>query len=201
MSSLANGFILPPLSAPYGAFEPVLDRLTLETHHRYIYGAAAERLYGETRLRPLLSSETEMPFTAAYSKNEDGRIYDCHRFYFNSILPPSYSGLRMPKGALLAEIQRGYGSAEGFFSAVKSAVKHIDRVGFLWALKGRWGIFLRFLPDHMTPSLSEHPLFCIDLWEHAYFLRYRERRDAYLYGFFRIINWAEIEKRYEKIKR
>ena len=59
MSSLANGFILPPLSAPYGAFEPVLDRLTLETHHRYIYGAAAERLYGETRLRPLLSSETE----------------------------------------------------------------------------------------------------------------------------------------------
>ena len=188
------------MSAPYGAFEPVLDRLTLETHHLRIYGEAAERLYREERLRHLLYSEEEMPFSAFLPRNEDGRIYDCHQFYFRGITAPSLGGVRSPKGELLSAIQRDYGSIEGFFSAVKrEALK--SGVGFLWALKGRRGIGLRFLEGHGVPLGPEIPLFCLDLWEHAYFLRYRERRDAYVYGFFRIINWVEVEKRYQKSKR
>ena len=113
---------------------------------------------------------------------------------------PSFGGMRSPKGELLLALQRDYGSLEGFFSAVKKeALK--GGIGFLWALKGRRGITLRFLENHAVPLGPEEPLFCMDLWEHAYFLRYRERRDAYVYGFFRIINWVEIEKRYQKSKR
>lgn len=198
MSAWEQTYRVKPLLAPYGAFEPVLDRLTLETHHLGIYGAVAARLYEEEKFRPLLLSGEEMPFCAVDPRNESGQIYDCHRFYFNAIAPPAQSGLRMPKGELLLALKRDYGGMEGFFSAVKSAVLQINRVGFLWALKGRRGIALRFLENHKTPPRTEQPLFCMDLWEHAYFLRYRERKDAYVYGFFRILNWVEIEKRYQR---
>ncbi len=201
MSAWEENYRVKPLTAPYGAFEPVIDRLTLETHHLGIYGGVAKSLYREERLRPFLLAEEEMPFSFAAPRNENGRIYDCHRFYFNGIAPPAPSGLRMPKGDLLLALQRDYGGVEGFFSAIKNAVLQINRVGFLWVIKGRRGIHLRFLENHQPPPPSEHPILCIDLWEHAYFLRYRERRDAYVYGFFRIINWVEIEKRYQKTKR
>ena len=201
MSELAKKTEFPSLVAPCGAFEPVLDRLTLEIHHGRIYKEAFSQIARDKKYHQLLCEEEEMPFSSSSCRLEAGRVYDCHQFYFNGITPPSLLGLRLPQGKILAQIQKDFISFESFFSAVQELTQRVNEVGFLWCVYTKRGMGLRFLPDHQTPPSYERPLFCIDLWEHAYFLRYHERKDAYIYGFFRIIDWTVVQNRLEKIKK
>ena len=196
-------FVLPPLPFPYDALEPEIDAKTMHFHHDKHFATYVDNLnhllsdypaYQSWPLEQLCTNWADLPDEIRQGvRNNAGGVYN-HDLYFQMLqaLPASE-----PDGPLLAAIDRAFGDLEGLKTAMKNAALRVFGSGWVWlAANGQGGLSLLITSNQDTP-LPMFPLLCCDVWEHAYYLQYQNRRAEYFDAWWRLINWPAVSARYD----
>ncbi|MCM1187395.1 MAG: superoxide dismutase [Lachnoclostridium sp.] len=199
-------FVVRPLPYEYDALTPVLNEETLRFHHDKHYKTYVDNLnsvlsdYPELQkksLKELLLHPDEIPMPVRTAiRNNGGGVYN-HELYFNSMRSPAG---QMPEGELAEAIQRDFGSYRQWQEQMKQAAVSKFGSGWAWFLTDKDGnLSIVQTANQDIPDIGIYtPLFLVDVWEHAYYLQYQNRRADYVEGWFDLINWRKAEKRYEE---
>jgi superoxide dismutase, Fe-Mn family len=197
-------FELPTLPYAYNALEPYIDAQTVELHYSKHHATYLKNLntalekypqFFERKLEQILSDLTSLPEDVRTAvRNNGGGLYN-HNIYW-AIMGPKHGG--DPVGKLAAAINAGFGS----FAALKEQVEKagLGRFGSGWAWlskKADGALVVHSTPNQDTP-LAEglFPVIGVDVWEHAYYLKYQNRRAEYLTNWWNLVNWQEAERRF-----
>lgn len=212
-SSVCNTFALVPKHTPkelkplpyaYDALEQYIDKETMILHHDKHYKAYLDKfnnaikgypdLYGSS-LYDLLTCLDCLPSEVAKTiKNNGGGVYN-HEFFFD-IMTPSQTKV---SGNLEKSINRDFGSFNNFKDAFKKASLSAFGSGWVWLVSDESGnLSIVTTPNQDTPiTLNLKPVIGLDVWEHAYYLSYKNDRSAYIDKWFNIINWDKAEENYK----
>jgi Fe-Mn family superoxide dismutase len=193
-------FTLPDLPYDFNALEPYLDARTMEIHHGKHHQAYIDNLNKALEKAPALQGKTieqiigdlnsapEEVRTAI--RNHGGGHYN-HSLFWRAMSP---SGGGRPKGELLDYIDASFGSFEAFKEKFSQAA--ITRFGSGWgwlSLDGNGGLVVHSTPNQDTPLMEGFkPILGIDVWEHAYYLLYQNRRPEYVSSFWNVVNWEQV---------
>ncbi|MDD6209225.1 MAG: superoxide dismutase [Bacteroidales bacterium] len=189
-------FELPPLPYAENALEPIISERTLQFHHGKHHLAYVNNLNAL-----IVGTKFENDSLETIIMESDGPIFNNaaqvwnHTFYFNSLSP---KGGGQPKGKLADAINATWGSFENFQKEFNAAATSQFGSGWAWLVKdgdGKLSIVKTGNADNpMTKGLT--PILTFDVWEHAYYLDYQNRRPDYVGEMWKIINWDEVSKRY-----
>ncbi len=197
-------FEIPALPYAYDALEPFIDAQTVELHyskHHTTYlknlNTALEKYpqYFDQKLESLLSSLDSLPEDIrTVVRNNGGGVYN-HNIYW-AIMGPKRGG--EPVGKLAAAISSTFGSFASFKEQLEKA--GLGRFGSGWAWLSRkadGGLVIHSTPNQDTPLAEKlFPVLGVDVWEHAYYLKYQNRRADYLANWWNVVNWEEAERRF-----
>jgi superoxide dismutase, Fe-Mn family len=188
---------LPPLPYAYNALEPHIDEATMRLHHdkhhlAYVNGLNnAETKLAEAREKGDYALVKHWEREAAFH----GAGHFLHVIFWENM---SAQGGK-PEGALLEAIDKKFGSLEKFLAHFKAAGTAVEGSGWVILTKNRMTGELEILTAEKHQDLSQWvtmPILACDVWEHAYYLKYQNNRAAYMDAFIRVINWADVAKRY-----
>ena len=192
---------LPPLPYAFDALLPVIDELTLRTHHdkhhaAYVAGLN-KALEGLQAARMAGDMSAVKTLTRNLAFNGSGAIL--HALYWESMTP---GGAPLNGGSLKTALERDFGSFDAFTRQFLAATKDVEGSG--WGVLAHEPVSGRLLvlqaEKHQNLTVwGVQPLMVCDVWEHAYYLQYQNRRADYVDKFFTIINWKGVEKRFERI--
>ena len=200
-------FELPDLPYPYDALEPHIDAETMQIHHdahhkAYVDNANAALAGTEWADRPIeavLSAGIDaLPEDkqAAVRNNAGGHA---NHSLFWQIMSPDGGG--EPSGDLASEINDVFGSVGDLKAAINDGGVKRFGSGWTWLVWDGTGLALYSTPNQDSPWLqSDVPLLGIDVWEHAYYLKYKNKRPAYLEAWWNVVNWDEVAKRYAEAR-
>jgi superoxide dismutase, Fe-Mn family len=203
MNTLTN-FVFKPLPYSYDALEPTIDRLTLEIHfskhHKAYYDNFMNAIKGTEMesmdIMDIFKNISKYPMAV---RNNSGGYFN-HTFYWENMKP---NGGGKPMGQLSEAIDKTFGSFDEFKKQLSEAGKTRFGSGWAWLCvdKNR-NLFICSTPNQDNPlmDIAEKkgiPLLTIDVWEHAYYLKYMNKRPDYLDAIWNVINWDEVERRYE----
>jgi Fe-Mn family superoxide dismutase len=198
-------FTLPDLPYDFNALEPYIDARTMEIHHGKHHQAYIDNLNKALEKAPALQGKPieeivsnldaapEEVRTAV--RNHGGGHYN-HTLFWNVM---SGNGGGGPQGALLEKINTSFGSLDGFKEKFSQAA--ITRFGSGWgwlSLDNGGSLLVHSTPNQDTPLMEGlKPILGIDVWEHAYYLLYQNRRPEYVENFWNVINWEQVNKNLE----
>ena len=196
---------LPKLDYPYDALEPYIDARTMEIHyskHHAGYVAktnAALEGYPDLQEKPLetlLADLNQVPEAIRTAVCNNGGGVANHSLFWK-IMAPDAGGA--PQGALADAIQAAFGGFDSFRESFSSAAGGVFGSGWAWLVKdSSGGLQILTTPNQDTPlSQGLTPILNLDVWEHAYYLKYQNRRSEYIQAWWRVVNWAEVSRRYE----
>ena len=196
-------FELPQLNYEYDALEPHIDARTMEIHHSKHHNGYTNNLNVaiagtelETESIESILGSLDMKNKAV--RNNGGGFYN-HSLFWNILNP---EGKKELSGDLNESILEAFGSFENFKSAFSKAAATQFGSGWAWLCVHKGGkVEVCSTPNQDNPLMSGvscggTPILGLDVWEHAYYLNYQNRRPDYIEAFFSVINWAEVEKRY-----
>lgn len=198
---------LPKLPYDYYALEPFIDARTMELHHTkhhqtYVNKlnealAKAPELQGKS-LEELLSNLEAVPeLIRAAVRNHGGGHYN-HSLFWPSLRPSGLGGQvdALPSGEVEKTINKNFGNFEKFKEQFSAAAIGIFGSGWTWLVKDSSGtLSIMTTPNQDTPLAAEKkPVLGLDVWEHAYYLKYQNRRPEYIEAFWNIINWDFVDK-------
>lgn len=200
-----NKYELPALPYDYDALEPYIDEATMRIHHDKHHQAYADKFNIALEKHPeLLDKPLEELFKNLDDAPDDIRLavanqgggYINHNLFWPSLAPKDQSG--KPGGELLKAIERDFGSFEDFRKQMSEAAISRFGSGWAWLVKDDIGkLKVYSLLNQDTPySIGDTPLLPIDVWEHAYYLKYQNRRTEYVENIWSVINWKEVERRF-----
>jgi Fe-Mn family superoxide dismutase len=200
---------VPPLNYKYDSLEPYIDAKTMEIHHTkhhqtYANGLneALERINALTHknyITSILSDLTIVPEHVRNAINFHGGGFDNHRLFWESMKP---NGGGEPGGKLADEIKIYFGNFKQFKEKFSQASLSIQGSGWGWLVYNRTYSRLEFkaMPDQTSPwTFRLIPLLGLDVWEHAYYLKYQNRRADYIEAWWNVVNWTEIEERFLRV--
>jgi Fe-Mn family superoxide dismutase len=199
-------FELPQLPYAYDALEPHIDARTMEIHHSKHHNAYTTNLNAAIAGTDLEGKSIEdilsnLDMTKAAVRNNGGGFYNHNLFW--TVMSPNGGGL--PTGDLLAAIERDFGSFDEFKAAFAKAGATQFGSGWAWLCVKDGKLEVCGTPNQdntLMPGVGcgGFPILAMDVWEHAYYLNYQNRRPDYIEAFFNVINWAEVSKRFESAK-
>lgn len=197
---------LPVLDLEYTALEPYINARTMEIHHTKHHQAYVDNLnkaLGDDALisKPLLHLFDKAEKLTAAVRNNGGGHYN-HSFFWKLLKKNNGEN---PSGDLLNHIVRTFGSYDEFKNEFTKAA--ISRFGSGWAwlsIDEENKLFISSTPNQDNPLMSTaekrgYPIIGLDVWEHAYYLNYQNRRPDYVNAFWNILNWGEVETRYKSL--
>jgi Fe-Mn family superoxide dismutase len=195
-------FELPKLPYAYDALEPHIDARTMEIHHSKHHAGYTSKLNDAIAGTEMEGKSIE-DLLANHSdngavRNNGGGFYNHSLFW--SIMSPNGGGA--PSGELADAINEAYGSFDGFKDAFSKAAATRFGSGWAWLCVhpgGKVEVCSSANQDNtLMPNVGcgGHPILGLDVWEHAYYLNYQNRRPDYIEAFFNVINWEEVSKRY-----
>jgi Fe-Mn family superoxide dismutase len=195
-------FELPALSYDYNALEPYIDGRTMEIHHGKHHGGYTSKLNAAIDGSALADQGIEEILSSAGShgaavRNNGGGYYNHNLFW--EIMGPDGGG--QPSGELLSAIERAFGSFGEFRSKFSDAAATRFGSGWAWLVKTDSGLVVSSTPNQDNPlmdvaEVKGTPILGLDVWEHAYYLKYQNRRPEYIEAFWNVINWEEVSKRF-----
>ncbi len=197
-------YVLPPLPYAYDALEPVISAETLHFHHDKHLAAYVDNLNKALAFSPELQAKTltqllrtlyEVPAELrAAVINNGGGVYN-HLLYFDQMAP---GGPTAPMGPLAAAITETFGSLDGFKTELTTAAMGQFGSGYGWLVCDDEGKLSVVKSANQDCPLAQDlwPILNLDVWEHAYYLDYQNRRGDYVDKWFSLINWNVAEKRY-----
>lgn len=201
----AQPFTLPALPYAADALEPVIDARTMEIHHGRHHQAYVNNLNAEIGKDPRLEGQTLEQIQRGISqyatavRNNGGGHYNHSLFW--SLLAPAGSGGE-PSEGLTAAIERDFGSFDAFKQQFESAALGLFGSGWAWLIRTEDGkLAITTTPNQDNPlmdvvSPGGEPLLALDVWEHAYYLKYQNVRAEYVRGWWPIVNWKVVNQRF-----
>lgn len=202
-------FELPALPYAFDALEPYIDAKTVEIHytkHHATYlknlNSAIEKYpdFFEWDLEKVVSHLDQIPEDIRTAvRNNGGGVFN-HNIYWFNLCPPSDDN--QPTGRIAQAISKAFGDFSAFKAEYEKAGLGRFGSGYAWlSAKPDGALVLHSTPNQDSPVQEGLiPLLVVDVWEHAYYLKYQNRRAEYLGNFWNIINWKEVENRYNAIK-
>ncbi len=199
-------FELPALPYAYNALEPAIDAMTMEIHYTKHHATYLKNLNTALEKYPDLSKMTieqilkdlsKIPEDIRTAVRNNGGGYYNHMIFW-TIMGPNMGG--EPTGKLASAINSAYGNFAAFKAEMEKAGMGRFGSGWAWLSKKSDGsVFVHSTPNQDSP-LSEglFPVIGVDVWEHAYYLKYQNRRAEYLSNWWSVVNWNEAGRRFEK---
>jgi Fe-Mn family superoxide dismutase len=194
---------LPPLPYAFDALEPFIDEQTMQIHHGKHHQAYVNNLnaaldkHPELHTKPLerlLADLDAVPEDIRTVVRNNGGGHLNHTFFWQ-IMGPNAGGA--PTGAVAEAIDKAFGSFDAFKEAFSKAAVGRFGSGWAWLVKSGDGVEITSTPNQDTPVMEgKTPILGIDVWEHAYYLKYQNKRPDYITAWFNVVNWAEVNKRF-----
>jgi Fe-Mn family superoxide dismutase len=201
-------FTVPPLPYAFDALEPYIDKQTMEIHHDKHHGAYVTNLNKALESAPELQNKTVEELLAnncaivpenirtAVRNNAGGHI---NHSMFWQIMAPKAGG--NPSGNVAQAINSTFGSFDQFKEKMNAAGVGRFGSGWAWLVKSGGKVEIISTANQDSPVMeAKFPVMGVDVWEHAYYLKYQNRRPEYLAAWWNVVNWPEIEKRFNSAK-
>src|SRR5690625_292242 len=200
-------FELPELPYEYDALEPTIDKETMNIHHTkhhntYVTNLNAA-LEGHSDLQSksiedLISDLNAVPENIRTAVRNNGGGHANHSLFWK-ILSPSGGG--EPTGELADKINEKFGSFESFKEKFEAAAATRSEWGWAWSVVNNVKVEATSTQNQESPLMEgQTPLLGLDVWEHAYYLKYQNRRPEYAKNFWNVVNWDEVSKNYNEAK-
>lgn len=201
-------FKLPKLNYPYNALEPYIDELTMETHHlkhhqTYVdnFNKALEghEEYQNMEVEDILKSLDELPEEIRTAVRNNGGGHYNHTLFWE-IMSPEGGG--KPEGELAKKIDEDLGGFDKFKEAFKEAALGQFGSGWAWlVLDENNKLAIVSTPNQDNPiSEGKKPILGIDVWEHAYYLKYKNKRADYIDSWWNVVDWKKVSEQFNKVK-
>ena len=195
---------LPPLPYAYDALEPYIDARTMEIHHTkhhatYVNNLNAALESADERLRNLSVEELlrridEVPESIRTAVRNNGGGHANHTLFW-SVMGPGGGG--EPTGELAEAISSTFGSFENFKETFSKAAAGRFGSGWAWLVVKDGKLEVTSTPNQDSPLMEgQVPILGLDVWEHAYYLKYQNRRPEYIQNWWNVVNWEEVNRRY-----
>ncbi len=194
-------FTLPQLDYPYTALEPFIDARTMEIHHTKHHQAYINNLNNALAKEPefenwslvdLLTKLNELPPSIRGAVQNNGGGHFNHSLFWTLL---KVNGGALPAGALSEAINKAFGSFEDFKNAFSAAAATRFGSGWAWLIvNSKKELEVVSTPNQDTPLHLGQPILALDVWEHAYYLHYQNRRPDYVNAFFNVINWDRVSR-------
>lgn len=196
-------FKLPDLSYDYNALEPYIDARTMEIHHTKHHGGYTSKLNDAVSGTPLEGKSIEeilsgVSSASAAVRNNGGGYYNHNLFW--TVMAPGAGG--EPTGELMDAIKKHFGSFADFKTQFSNAAATRFGSGWAWLVKKHDNsLAITSTPNQDNPlmdvaEVKGTPVLGLDVWEHAYYLKYQNRRPEYIEAFWNVVNWEEVARRY-----
>jgi Fe-Mn family superoxide dismutase len=200
-------FTLPALPYASNGLEPHIDARTMEIHHDMHHNGYTNNLNNAIKGSAIENSSIEdiladISNQSGAVRNNGGGFYNHCMFW--EVMSPNGGGT--PTGQLATDIDAKFGSFDAFKTEFSAAAATRFGSGWAWLIVDAAGkLAVTSTPNQDNPMMDiadvkGTPLLCVDVWEHAYYLKYQNRRPEYLTNFFNVVNWEEVSKRYESAK-
>ncbi len=200
-------FTLDKLPYAYDALEPFIDAKTMEIHHSKHHQAYINNLNAALEKHPELNVKTmddlkklltdldKVPVDIQGAVRNNGGGHFNHAFFWPLL---KKNDGKKPSGKLMEAINASFGSFEAFQEAFSAAAKTRFGSGWAWLIKKGDKLVVTSTPNQDTPLADGTPLLGLDVWEHAYYLNYQNRRPDYVAAFFNVVNWEAVEALFNK---
>jgi len=199
-------YALPPLPYDYDALEPHIDARTMQIHHdRHHAGYVRGLNRALAELAGIRSGSGDASLIQHWSRELSfhGGGHINHTLFWEGMAPPDAGGGGRPRDGLAQAIDASFGSFEAFSTHFKAASGAVEGSGWGWlAYDPVSGRLLVFQMENQQKLLTTGmvPLLGIDVWEHAYYLQYQNRRGDYVEAFMNVINWPTVQRRFERAR-
>ncbi|MCP8616875.1 superoxide dismutase SodA [Salirhabdus salicampi] len=200
-------FELPELPYAYDALEPHIDKETMNIHHTKHHNTYVTKLNGALEgqadlegksLEDLLGNLDALPENIRTAVRNNGGGHANHSLFW-TILSPNGGG--EPTGEVAEKINAAFGSFDKFKEEFAAAAAGRFGSGWAWLVVNNGNVEVTSTPNQDTPLMEgKTPILGLDVWEHAYYLNYQNRRPDYISAFWNVVNWEEVEKRYQAAK-
>jgi Fe-Mn family superoxide dismutase len=201
-------FTLPPLPYDYKALEPHIDEQTMRLHHDKHHATYVNNLNAALEPHPdlqkksieeLLANLDKVPEAIRTKVRNNGGGHANHSSFWEMMAP---GGAKEPGGALGEAINKSFGSLATFKEQFAKACADRFGSGWAWLTVDRSGkLAIESTPNQDTPIMEgKAPVLGCDVWEHAYYLKYQNRRPDYVAAWWNVVNWTDIAKRFEKVR-
>jgi len=202
-------YTLPPLAYPYNALEPHIDAKTMEIHHTKHHQAYINNVNNAIKgkadlenksVEDLVANINAVPEDIRTVVRNNGGGHANHTFFWTIIGP---NGGGQPKGNVAAAITQAFGSFDAFKEKFAQAATSRFGSGWAWLTVAKDGkVEVSSTANQDSPLMEgKTPILGIDVWEHAYYLHYQNRRPDYIAAFWNVVNWQEVEKRFNAVKK
>jgi Fe-Mn family superoxide dismutase len=200
---------LPKLDYAYNALEPHIDAQTMEIHHTKHHQAYINKLlvavkgteYEDWDVVKLLQNLEKLPEKIRNAVRNNGGGHYNHTLFWKLLSP---DGGGQPSGKLMDAIKKQWGSFDVFKEEFSTAAATRFGSGWAWLCVQGKDLHICSTPNQDSPIMSGiktcgcNPILGLDVWEHAYYLKYQNKRPDYINVFWNVVNWKEVEKRYEQ---
>ncbi|NLO34985.1 MAG: superoxide dismutase [Clostridiaceae bacterium] len=197
---------LPKLTYAYDALEPYIDARTMEIHHTKHHQAYIDKLnaalagrsdLADKPLEALLADLDALPAEIRTAVRNHGGGHANHTLFW-TVIGPGQGG--RPEGELAAAIDRDFGSFDAFKTQFADAAAGRFGSGWAWLVKDKGGkLHIESTANQDSPLMEgKKPLLGLDVWEHAYYLKYQNRRPEYIGAFWNIVNWPQVAANFKR---
>ena len=202
---------LPPLPYDFGALEPYIDAQTMQIHHGKHHQAYVNNLNAALDKHPELHKKTledllrginAIPEDIRTAVRNNGGGHHNHSLFWTIMAPAGKGGGGEPSGALADAIKKTFGDFAKFKEQLASAATSRFGSGWAWLVLSGGKLEVLSTANQDSPLMDgKIPVLGLDVWEHAYYLKYQNRRPDYVTAWWNVVNWAEVGKRFEAARK
>ena len=200
-------YTLPDLPYPFDALEPHIDAKTMEIHHGKHHATYVSKVNDALKghddlakmpIEELMGNLSKVPENVRTAVRNNGGGHANHSLFW-TVIGPKAGG--KPSGDLSAAIDKAFGSFDDFKTKFGDAATTRFGSGWAWLSLDGGNLKIESTPNQDTPLMEGRtPILGLDVWEHAYYLKYQNRRPDYIGAFWNVVNWSEVAKRFKPAK-
>lgn len=202
---------LPQLPYAYDALEPYIDAKTMEIHHTKHHQAYINNLNAALEKHPAIANKPLEALLADLAavpedirtavRNHGGGTWN-HSFFWTIMGPEAKHGGPQPDGTVGAAIEGAFGDFASFKESFTKAASGVFGSGWAWLVVNKDGtLAVTSTPNQDSPlSVGQRPILGLDVWEHAYYLKYQNKRPDYIGAWWSVVNWNAVEEKYRQAK-
>jgi len=206
-TSAETRHVLPQLPYDFAALEPHIDAQTMQIHHGKHHQAYITNLNTALNKHPELSSQSveellrginSVPEDIRTAVRNHGGGHHNHSLFWTIMAPAGKGGGGEPTGALADAIRKAFGDVAKFKEQLGTAATSHFGSGWAWLTLANGKLEVASRPNQDSPLMdNKTPILGLDVWEHAYYLKYQNRRPDYVTAWWNVVNWQEVARRYE----
>jgi superoxide dismutase, Fe-Mn family len=198
-----GGHVLPPLPYAYDALEPYISQEIMKLHHTKHHQSYVDGLNKAEKMMQKAREANDYDILKHWEREAafHGSGHYLHTIFWNNMTP---NGGGQPRGELLQQINKDFGSFEKFKKHLTEAADKVEGVGWallVWSPRSRRLEILQTEKHQLMTQWDTIPLLVLDVWEHAYYLQYKNNRADYIKNWWNIVNWRDVEQRFQEASK